>query len=77
MQRYRVALVVCNKLLLTLIWLFCRLPEFGDMAELPSKSQQKFVAEHQCHPVEDCAHEAVCHVDQLLINYSISSIKLS
>ena len=25
--------------------------EFGDMAELPSKGQQKFVTDHLCHPV--------------------------
>ena len=50
--QYRVMLVVCNKLLLTLIWLFLRLPEFGNMAELPSKTQQKFDADHQRHPVQ-------------------------
>ena len=44
--------MVRNKLLLTLIGMLRCLPEFGDMAELPSKSQGKFVAYHQRYPVQ-------------------------
>ena len=43
--------MVCNKLLLTLLWLFLCLPELRYMAVLPSKIQLKSGADHQRHPV--------------------------
>ena len=47
---YWVALLVCNKLLLTNL-VFPLPARFGEEAELLSKNQQKFVADHQCRPV--------------------------
>ena len=56
---YRVAPVVCDKLLLTFPCEFRHVTKLGQAAEQFYCSQQKFVADHQRHPVQSWVHFAL------------------